>query len=459
MSWKRKLILLVVITGLQLFLATVTTAQPPLGDQVAVEFRDNQITLYTINAAGEKQIIQAATNTLRSALYPQTNFSLLSRNKIRISPDGAIIAFVGVPVDDFDASLFLYFIATDTLEQIKLPTAADIYWSPNSQYLVLGPAQNSFDRPILTDLYLYDLSAQTLTPLTNTPENEVETAIMWLPDSETILFAGSSEKCQQACTDYVRNLYSITRNGGIPNKLTDLGTQLPTIDGNLYQSCDIETVAWSNLNNRIRYIVLCDENYHLLFSTTLKGDNRLDINLPALFPGELQLWVHDVFDDIPGNNLILITSGLKIDSSSGDNHTYVRILIWSPAVGNTSIIYSDELIDTYHLSSSDLSDDGNSLVIGLADLSLNTDGSLWVVDLDSGKRISEHNVDSSVCSVSWRQNKLVVFDQIALSFCSDIVDSLWLWDTQTDTIESLDIKGVVFVYPTETTIKTEPAQP
>lgn len=452
----RKLSVFVIIISLQIFLVGFATAQDSFGDQLVVEFRDQQITLYTIDAAGEKHPMEAATRALSSVLWPQTNLLLPARNRIWMSPNGSLIAFVTTSYDDGSpANLHLYDIASDRMENVEIPAIADVYWSPNSDYIVLAPPRYIFDMPTLEDLYLYELSTKTIKQLTNTPDEQVETGITWLPDDETIVFAGHTEDCQQACTGYVENLYSISRNKGNENKLTDLGTQLPMLGNNVYHSCDVRAVAWSESDKRILYEASCDENYNLLFSTDLSGDNRLEIDLPALFPGEEQLWIHNIYKNPSTNELVVTTSGLEIDPHTGDNHERVRVLKQSTN-GNVSTLYSSEVFGTFHFSSSDLSEDGNLLVMGFADHSLNHKGILRLVNLTDGTQMLERNTESSVCSVTWRQNSMVVYEPVSYGSCTSVSDSVWLWDTQNDTIHSTGIEGVVYVYPIESTIMTEP---
>jgi hypothetical protein len=110
------------------------------------------------------------------------------------APDGSRLAYVrGSFPQDVDASFDLEVLDLGTGEAEALPLALedleDPQWSPDGEWLLFAGAPERFTGP--RDLYLVRPNGTDLTPLTDTPDDEITPA--WSPDGSRIAFASNRD--------------------------------------------------------------------------------------------------------------------------------------------------------------------------------------------------------------------------------------------------------------------------
>ena len=95
------------------------------------------------------------------------------------------------------------------------------------------------------------------------------------------------------------------------------------------------------------------------------------------------------------------------------------------------------------ISTSSLISSQELLAIGTFDTTSRAGGDLRVVDLASGNQIELHETNNRVCALNWLDDTFVVYDQLIEGFCGGTTNSIWVWDTQTDSIQPTGIDGSV----------------
>ena len=287
-------------------------------NRLAVQTTNGQVSVYTLNSTGEVTSLEAANQTINSAIAELEPAALQSPLDIAIAPDGSQIALMVYSVDGSNlADLLVYSFEDNSLASIPLPGYGTLQWSPASNVVLLSPPSfDSFDLfNVLGDIYIYDPSQASLQQITNNPSEAPEQNTLWIPGSNTIVFSSGFQPCQTSCIGAVQNLFAIQTDGSDLRQLTDLDASLP-IEAVPYSACLPQKLAWDAEASRVVYVVSCDDtDRELLFSVSLLGDNRLDLNLPALFPNSPDVIYSHLeiagFHINSANNQIIVVSSVE----------------------------------------------------------------------------------------------------------------------------------------------------
>ncbi len=316
-GWLRRFIVLVIIS-IELFVPIIvpkpTSAQePPPIEQLAIRLHEGGISLYNVDRLGQFHFITTLTgfNLSRLSYSVGAEWEIVSPSDIVASPDGRRIAFTSMRSTG-ETALFVYTLGQTELHQVAAPGIGILKWSPQNDAILLAPAEvlTSSSVPYVQDVYLYALVSDSFVNLTNTPQ-DVEQAVQWLPDGNHILYDGALISCTAPCMRY-RNLNVFDRSTQNQSELVDLGTQLPT-NITLPSSdvtCFPHNMVWSTANQRVYYAVSCvdmaDQPHSALFSVDLQGDNRVEIDLTALYPDEEFTAITDLSGHPKSSNLYLL---------------------------------------------------------------------------------------------------------------------------------------------------------
>ncbi|HEX3054258.1 MAG TPA: hypothetical protein VHP83_26620 [Aggregatilineaceae bacterium] len=268
-------------------------------DRLVIQEWNGDLYFYNANADGQLTLLTTLTDFLleQGPGFSSGEWRIFQIPTIAVSPDGRHVAFTASG-PGWRAALFLYTVGEPELHPVEVPGEGTLKWSPDSQTILLCPAGLAYNGSSRTvrDYYLYDLAADTVTlfaPLPNTAWNA------WLPDSSGLI--GHTTHCiDYLCTD---ELIVIDRDGQNPRQLTDTRAQLPPnlAGDNLW--CGIRNPVWSAASARFYYVLRCDPSgtdwymgHDNLYSVSLESDNRLELNLSALYPGDenFHLTIHAI---------------------------------------------------------------------------------------------------------------------------------------------------------------------
>lgn len=299
-----------------LVLPFMCTKAQETGRNFVVQALNGQLTLYTISSTGEVTPLEAVNQTINDAIANHSPSRLQSPSDVAIAPDGRHIALVVYSYDGSDqVSLLVYAFANNTVSSTALPGYGNLEWSPTNESIILKPPIGVFDQvTVLHDLYIYDLGQASLTQITDTPTERGERNIVWIPGTTTIVFSSEYQPCTTSCTGAVQNLFTVQTDGTGLQQLTNIDAVLPVASPYPYSRCSTQDAQWSAENQRIYFVVSCEDgDRELLLSTTLDGSTRIEMDLPAIFPSDdtvvySQLQVHGLHLDPLNDRIVVVTS-------------------------------------------------------------------------------------------------------------------------------------------------------
>jgi hypothetical protein len=369
-----------------------------------------------------------------------------------LSLDGLSVAFIGYRFNQGqqETVLFLYRLGQLGLHQVDIPAIAHFSWSPASDAILLFPPGILYDGWTLQDVYLYDLQSDMLTQLTNTSD-DIEGYVMWLPDNDHIVFVGTDVPCQSSCTSYASNLYAMDRAGENLIRLTDLGSQVPSHPTLSYFYCVAAQPTWSGVEARIYYVARCmeDDHYHdHLYSVSLDGDNRLEANLPALYPDNRYTIIRDIYPSSTEDGIYLTvtsqTEPVPEDRSPTVNNWHV-FHVSQPE--HVAIVFEYDAPYSHEFADSMLSPDEQWIALGSSNSDMGDgSGTLWIANLNSGQIELQMEFPEQVCQVEWLDNQRLLFNVFSQRVCAYSAGT-WILNVETGASEEItaELDGFVSV--------------
>lgn len=176
--------------------------------------------------------------------------------------------------------------------------------------------------------------------------------------------------------------------------------QIPAdIPDHSYGWCRTSAPAWSQANARIYYTVQCyhpggDLEYDLLYSVSSSGDNRLEANLPAIFPDDLFITIAGTHLTSNGH-VIVATASHNVYITGGFTEHWRVLRVSSP--NQVEIMVNPDTASPYPITT-ELSPDERRLALS----SQWEDGYLVIVNLSSGQTTQfPTNLAGSICEMAW----------------------------------------------------------
>lgn len=301
-TWAFRVFFLVALTvHLGSGLKSLQTQAPENSSRIGVNVSDG-IRFYQIDSVGVAILLSDLSDDFAFYGQGEADWIILAPEVIQVSPHGervAFVAFRSFPGRTYEeAALFWFDVAQPTLNQVVVPGAFGVDWSPDSSRILLSGIGLGIYFAAISDVlnnsnaYLFTLATESLVQLPN-HANERRSDYQWL-DSQRLIFRQSGENCDQPCVRAV-NLYVLDLTTQTISRLTDIGYRLP-LDISLdylqfYSDCYPELLAWSETLVRLYYSATCydtsDQAHSYLYSTDLTGNNRLEANLLPFYPDDL----------------------------------------------------------------------------------------------------------------------------------------------------------------------------
>lgn len=447
----RKMIIFGVCLLISLGAVATTSGQEPI-EQLAVRLHEGGISFYSVDEAGQFTLLNTLEDfNLSNLSYTAgAEWEIILPSDIVFSPDGQHMAFTAVS-DAGDTALFIYTIRQGHMFQTASPGLGALKWSPNSSMLLLVPPEifTSGMLPNVTDAYLYTLASDTFTQVTNTPDYEDE-GFQWLPNGEYIYLVHVGDWTP---TRYF-NLY-IAEPMVQVRELADLETLLMTTEIFLTTNCFPHGKQWSSFEQRLYYAASCDyePGYNsVLYSVSLQGDNRLEVDLTALYSDDVYTYVKEIYiSPSTGHVYALVNANADVTTDSGQlvNGDSWRVLTnrsgqWEILVDEVSHPATAEY--SHPAETMQMSPDEQKVAVGGRRPSV---GFLAIVDLTTDE-VTEHEDDRTVCNIEWVSNERVQYTDFAdCNIGWNTIGRTWELDITTGTVEQLtiDLDGTVWLFP------------
>jgi hypothetical protein len=423
----------------------------PLIEQLAIQLHEGGFSLYNVDSSGQFSLITTLTNfnLIHLAYSAEAAWEIDSPSDFALSPDGQHIAFTSMTRDG-DTALFLYTLGQTELHQVAAPAMGVLKWSPANDAILLAPPEVpiSYSRPYVQDVYLYTLASDRFTNLTNTPE-DAEEAVTWLPDGNHILYAGPLRGCGPTCTDH-RDLYLFDRSTQSQSELVDLGTQLPAhfTDPSFYYFCYPHNPVWSTADQRIYYAASCvidPGEDSVLSSVDLQGNNRLEVDLTALYPDDNYSVIADLSIHPGSGHIYLLVNSRFYEAINTSMQEAGRWHVFTNRTGQWDLITEADQASPPGWALA-VSPDEQRVAVGGQTARA---GFLSLADLSTGQ-VSTQSNEGAVCQVQWRDNDTLLHTGTAGCGTGYSTAAItWMLDIHTgDSVQMTGgLDGVVWLLP------------
>ncbi len=314
------------------------SAQPSqMVEHLVVQAEDGRLNLLSANDRGQLSSLGSIEGFQLNLFGDSTHlveWEITLPSQIVPSPDGRRVAFTAYSFARQETALFVFTPGQSDLIQVHLPGLASLSWLPDSAGILLYPpgiytGRNNIE---INDIYFYQMASGDFTVLTNTPRHR-EQSVTWLPEVQRVLHSGPDTACSPPCVS-ASDMYLTTLDGQ-STALTDLGAQLPIdIPDNPYGFCRGRHPVWSDANFRVYYVANChypggDLPYDLLYSADISGNNRLEANLPALFPDDEFIGIVGIHPTSDGQ-VYVVTASFNHYISGGFSDIWRVLLVTAP---------------------------------------------------------------------------------------------------------------------------------
>jgi hypothetical protein len=406
--------------------------------------------LYTVNDEGETSFVGELPPEFN--LIRGNHWRILTISQMAISPDGQQLAFIAFQaIDQQSVALFVYSLNTGAVVETPIEGMGLLYWSPNGDAILVAPPPGTDSRffPEIRDLYLYALDTQTLSNLTNTPDF-YEANVQWLPDNQHIVFLGESVPCITGCSDTITNIWIIESDNPTPIVLTTLESDLPTDSTQPRYYCYPTNFTWSHQTSRLYYTARCGDAIRLdaLFSVSLSQDNRLEADMPSLFPDDYYGSLTHILPSPPNNDVYITVDAQVLGRGDERNRSHWRVL----RIGETQqveIIHDETHIMSSPIVAAAISPNGQFLGLSGYERDETTHGQLSILNLSTDELIFHAETEAIPCALTWVNDERLLYNEFD-DFCnSHSPEGVWLLDVVNQSIERVteNLDGLVWIIP------------
>jgi hypothetical protein len=427
------------------------------------------VRFYVIDESGNATLLYDLSADF--AFYPQdeAEWVILAPEAIQVSPQGNRVGFVALhsnPGLAFEeASLFWFDVNQPGIHQVPLPGVFGIKWSPDSSQILLRNVGLGVDFSAISsslrnpNYYIYSIPQDSLMQLP-VPADELRYYTQWL-DNQTLVYFRPNEDCIESCIRAVDAfLFDLMTQS--TQRLTEIEHQLPSdVTSDVLQTysiCYAGDLTWSSIEQRLFYDVSCndssDQAHDYLYSTDLSGNNRLEADLPQLFPEDLYTFIQDI--RVVEDTLYLVVKSETRPLAGGSQAIFQSWLVLRLDEGGLSIVSDTRFGGSASatLSGSAFSSDGSRVVLVGTDWTSAQLGYLEVVDLVISEPVIQMHLEDHVCNGEWLDTQHFLYN--TFEFQCDVLTNnptqTWILNmitgTQTEIIQS-DAGQLVILPPTE----------
>lgn len=386
-----------------------TTAQSDpqqLIEHLVIRQTSTQAELLNLNADGSVTLITPLEGISFKSL-PGFEWHVPIAIDVTPSSQGEHVAFTALAVDNRTA-LFLVSLNPLRIRQFDVPGIASLQWSPTGDALLLTrSALFLAEVGMIRDgrTYVFDLATESFTLVAENMPGQIIRGAVWSPNGDRIIL--NIDGFDSMLNLRIADLYLVNRDGTNRQQLTNLRVQAPQ-SINFDQparrdDCGISDIEWSATIKRIYYILRCNIYSEVplisLFSVSLQGENRLEVDLFEQFPAE--------FTPVPaiGHNLINLFVG--------QNHVF---LVVNSAAFNLVVVSVDDL-GQVEISANINSKEGRLAAISESGtrLAISMDGGeVAAIDLATNEvtTLSPTGSPAVVCRVQWLGDETILIDEV-----------------------------------------------
>jgi hypothetical protein len=229
-----------------------------------------------------------------------------------------------------------------------------------------------------------------------------------------------------------------------------LGTQLPAhlTDPSFYWFCYPHNPVWSTADQRIYYAASCDIDPgedSVLSSVDLQGNNRLEMDLTALFPDDNYTYIRDLSIH-PGSGHIYLLVNSRFDKVTNDSMVEAgRWHVFANRTGQWDMVTEADRTSPPGWAL-DVSPDEQRVAVGGQTARA---GFLSLADLSTGQSSTQLK-ESAVCEVQWRGNDTLLYTDTAGCGTGYTTAAItWMLDITTGNSVQMTggLEGVVWLLP------------
>lgn len=412
-----------------LHLAPVNAQQGTSWYRIAVQASDS-FAFYVVDNTGNYNLIHDFGTQFGVFGLNIGEWMIPTTSDVVPSPNGRFIALVAATPEE--VALFIYDIQEDLLEQTPIEGYASLVWSPDNTAIALVPAERFvLFPPAFLSLSVYEIATGTLNVLT--PARETVEPVFWSPEGQSLLYSNGFD------------WFKIDKMGQNIIRLTNLNEQLPLdLADTTYSSigCSTQIGEWSQKNSRLYYVLACasdeDRRQNLVYSLSTDGNNRLELDVLAVFPNDYD---HAI------TNLVTLDSGVYaaitgrplIDDVYNIEWRVIRIT--SPE--ESEIIYEDPFLPPLSrtLHAFDVSPNGNRLILSGTTNDMRAVGSyMAMIDPIGVEPAETYEFEQIFCDLDWLEEHYLILTEYPERACGffEITGEQFQLDTETGSLQRLN---------------------
>lgn len=405
--------------------------------RIAVQTSD-RFAFYAVDNIGNYSLIRDFGTQFGVFAFNIGEWTIPTTSDIVPSPDGRFIALVAAKSERI--ALFIYDLKEDRLKETPIEGYASLVWSPDNSAIALIPAERfALFPPALLNLSVYELSTDTLEVLTSARE-----PVFWTQDGLSLLYNNSFD------------WFKIDKTSQNIIRLTNLYEQIPAnLAHTAYSSigCATQLGEWSKTSSRLYYVLTCvnddERRQNLIYSLSADGDNRLELDVLAVFPNDYD---HAI------TNLITLNSGVYAAITGRPliddvYHTAWRVIrITHP--DETEIVY--EMLFpppmSRRLTGFDVSPTGERFILSGITYDNNEIGSYMAVINQSGVMPAQaYEFEQTFCDLDWLDAQHLIMTEYPERDCGffERTGEQFQLDTETGSLQRLNTPpGSFFIIDT-----------
>ncbi len=366
---------------------------------------------------------------------------IIGPDHIQISPQADAITWTAFQRHDLTrAAFFIFSLDDQILQQFEIPYPAYPQWSPDGSKILLSFPQNLPDAAQfpLSSNYVYVRDTQTLIPV-----GSISSLNRWLNEDQFLsLGDGADVFIGEADGSEAQNLTGIIYQN-FPDELRGGGT-----------GCGVAT--WSETQQRAYAIAECPDYLEStsgleytphLYSFGLNGDVQVHANITDLYT---DISVRPmIFGAYAGPSSIYVVLRTYEDPTWGmrqfGDESYRLMIARLADESRLEVTYEESVADSIptFVESVQISPDGTYMAVGMDTRTTSYRGRLAVIDLQSGDKVIDLNVNGVACNLHWSDDHNLVFSERKGNTCNPAFPipptQIATVDVLTGTVMALDI--------------------